>query len=192
MARKNQKGKSAWVLSEKTLSLPEKDWKKFLERSKATPKSKARYKTERRRYKTLQKKCVTYGKERFSFETKRYRQKEAHFGREVWFATSKKVITVTKTNFTAAAAQLKRIFYASMHYRLNAKFAGFKIRYNVIMHRKRSSVDEYLGSTIQYADEYAYAVDNLLYKIRHLVFSASVNGIVVTREITKFYAGAQK
>ncbi len=178
-----------WILSEKTLSLSQQDWDNFIATSKAKPKSKKRYETERKRYLTLQKTGVKYVKKQFNFKTKRVIQKEGYFGRSVWFATANYKLKITKANYNAFVPVLKHIFYASMHYKLNAKFAGFKVRYNIVISNRKSETDEYIGSTIQYVDEYKFAVDNLLYKIRHIVFSASVNGIIINREITKFYSG---
>jgi hypothetical protein len=180
-----------WILSEKKLSLSEKEWDNFIATSKAKPKTKKRYETERKRYLTLQKTGVKYVKKQFNFKTKRVIQKEGYFGRSVWFATANYKLKITKANYNAFVPVLKQIFYASMHYKLKAKFAGFKVRYNVVISNKKSDIDEYIGSTIQYTEEFKYAVDNLLYKIRHIVYSASVNGIIICREITKFYSGVR-
>jgi len=180
-----------WILSEKKLSLSEKEWDNFIATSKAKPKSKKRYETERKRYLTLHKTGVKYIKKQFNFKTKRVIQKEGYFGRSVWFATANYKLKITKANYNSFVPILKQIFYAAMHYRLGAKFTGFKVRYNVVISHKKSDVDEYIGSTIQYTEEYRYAIDNLLYKIRHIVYSASVNGIIINKEITKFYSGVR-
>lgn len=180
-----------WILSEKTLSLSQEDWNNWINNSKAKPKSKKRYETERKRYLALKEKEVKYGKKRIKFRTKRVVQKEGYFGRTVWFATADYKLKITKANYNAFVPVIKQIFYASMHYKLKAKFVGFKVRYNVVISNKKSDIDEYISSTIQYVEEFKYAVDNLLYKIRHIVYSASVNGIVINREITKFYSGVR-
>jgi len=180
-----------WILSERTLSLPDKEWDNWINSSSAKAKSRKRYQTERKRYLILKEKEVKYGKKRIKFRTKRVVQKEGYFGRTVWFATADYKLKITKANFSSFVPVLRRIFYASMHYKLNAKFAGFKVRYNIVISNRKSGTDEYVGSTIQYTDEYKFAVDNLLYKIRHIVYSASVNGIIINREITKFYSGVR-
>lgn len=185
--------KSGWVLSEKTLSLSQSQWEDFLLRSKASEKSKSRYLLDRYKYQTIQQQReIDYKEESINFTVKRKTQQEGFYGRNVWFVSANNRITLTKKNFKIVIAELKRIFEKSLSYQMSAKYLMLKIRYRVIINRKVYPLDSYLSSTVQYVDEYKYALFDLIKKIESVVFSASIDGIVISKEITKYYSGERK
>jgi len=55
-----------------------------------------------------------------------------------------------------------------------------------------ADLSNFISSTVQYANEYNFAYDNLIRKIDKMIYSASINGILITRESIKFYAGRRK
>lgn len=176
-----------WILSEKTLSLSEKEFDDWLKKSKASEKSKKRYKSDYKRYKAFKKQPP-----KLKVTVEKKIQKEGFYGRSVWFATARRRIAIFKRTFNNDIKQLRPIFSALYGYKRKAKYLMLKIKYRVIVSGKILSHYDFLGSTVQYANEFNFAYDNLIRKIKKMVFSASIEGIVIYSESIKFYAGRSK
>jgi len=173
-----------WILSKNTLNLSNKKWNEWLSRSKASEKSKKRYLSERKRFKEFKKQIS-----KIHVNVKKVTQKEGYYGRSVWYAKARKRIYVLKSTYQDDIKALRPIFNILYCYKRKAKFLMLKIKYRVIVSGKVWGSYDYLGSTVQYANEFNYAYDNLIRKIKHMIYSASIQGIVIYAETIKFYAG---
>lgn len=173
-----------WVLSEKTLSLSEAEFKEWLSTSKAKPSSKKRYQSDYNRFQAFKKQLS-----KLKTTVVKHTQKEGFYGRSVWFASARKRIIITKRNCKQDIIPLRQVFNILYGYKRKAKYLMLKIKYRVIINGQIVRGSDFIGSTVQYANEYNFAYDNLVRKIRKMVYSASIDGIVINKETIKFYAG---
>lgn len=177
-----------WLLSEKTLKLSEKKWNAFLSKSKASEKSKKRYQSERNRYKELKKQKD----KTIKVYTDKKIQKEGFYGRSVWFARANIRTFILKRQLEKDVKQLKSIYSVLYSYKGKAKYIMLKLKYRVFVINGGKLVYgdmSYIGSHVAYANEFNYAYDNLIRKVKGMCNAGSIDGIKTYTESIKFYAG---
>lgn len=127
--KENEKNKKVhYVLSEKTLSLSEQEFYKWLENSKASDASKRRYLNEYHRYQSIASiRNVDYS-EKMQDE---YNDKEKSLARKVAYAKLPIQLKITKVNYNQQIIILHEQFKRLMKYAYNANMimlrCGFKV-----------------------------------------------------------------